>query len=168
MTHELGINDILIKFDVARFVVSRIDKFSIPHMTQNYVYAQFSFDESWQGLTLKTAILSKGGVVLHLPLDENNMTYVPNEFLEEPGTIVVSVYAGDKRTVNEAHIQVIRGGYIDEIPPPPPKPHYTFVKTPENSVPFLREADDEIEYFSTEKDEWRAVVRKDDLELGVW
>ena len=165
MTHELGVNDILIKFNVSRFVISRVENFSIPSMTQNYVYVQFAFDDTWQGLE-PTAILSRDTTVHQLPLDENNIAKVPNDLLTHAGTIIVSAFAGDLRTVNETHIQVMQSGFRDEAPPP--QPPYVFVKTPDNSVPYIREIDHEFEYYSTETDEFRGIVLKDDLELGVW
>ena len=149
MTHELGLNDILVNFNVARFVVSRVDNFSVPSMTKNHVYASFEFDDTWQGLT-PTAIFSKGDFVQHMPLDDNNVTYVPNELLADAGTIIVSVYAGSLRTVNEAHIQVIQSGYKDETQPPPLIPFHTYVKTPNNSVPLIRRENGVFQYQDSE------------------
>ena len=56
-----------------------------------------------------------GGKSYKMPLDENNECAVPWEVLVNPGTVLVSVYSGNRITATSARVQVIQSGYTDKI-----------------------------------------------------
>ena len=165
--YEIGKNDIVLRINVLNQNVIRVDTFVVFQYSRNFYYIQFTFSEHWDNL-LPTIILSKGEHHQHLYTDDNGVLKIPNEYMHDLGKIEVSCFAGDLRVINSALISVVKSGFKDETTPPDIDPLHTFVKTPNNSVPLLREVDDEVEYFSTDLNEWRAVVKKDDIAMGVW
>lgn len=147
-------NDIYIAFSVGTFTISRVRGERIPTQNRDYIFARFAFSSVWDGLT-KIAIFAKEGLeAVHVPI-ENGVCKIPNVFMEVPGTIEVSVFAGDRRTVNTAAIAVIQSGYQESIPATDPGPDSTYVQSPGGSVPFLREEGGVLQYFA--RDAWQPV-----------
>jgi len=141
------INKSILNFDVEAFDIVRLGKERIPSRNQNYPHASFRFSRVWQGLS-KTAIFHRIDTgPIHVPLIDDRCQ-IPNESLWSPGTIFISVFAGDLRTTNSARVEVIESGYMDGISPVPPEPTNVVVQTPGNSVPFIREMGGEFQYFA--------------------
>jgi hypothetical protein len=104
--------------------------------------ARFSFSGVWNGLPVN-AIFSKTDhedVFLQIV---DGVCQVPNEMMETPGNILVSVYGGDLRTVNSDSIVVVESGYKEggpPLPPTPPAPQRVYVQTPTGTeaIPEIR------------------------------
>lgn len=148
------LNEIFIIVNVGTFTLERIGRARIPASNRNFIYVKFNFSEAWDGLS-KTAIFSKDGLdTAHLPI-ENGVCKVPNAFMEKPGTILLSVFAGDLRTVNNTKIEVIPSGYQEGVPPLPPEPSSVYVQSPDSSVPFIRSQEGAFQFYSG--GEWNEV-----------
>jgi len=174
--YELTVNDILIKINVSDRNISRVDVTPIYRMTQNYAFIQFTFSEHWSNLT-PAIILKHNYAVGHYFLDENGIMPIPNEMLQEVGTIEVSVMAGNLRTINSTFISVVESGFAEESPPKPPLATHVYVKTPNNSTPIIREdlrtTPDGItynvfQYFSTELNDYVDVASREILTVEVF
>ena len=153
---QLTVNDILIRFNVSGFNISRLDTISPFSMTQNIVYAHFEFSEHWSNMT-PTIVMTHNYATIHLFLDDENMLLIPNEMLQEVGTIEVSVFAGNIRTINSSFISVVESGFREETPPRPPEDIFTYVKTPNNQVPLLRSQDGSLQWLDSATDTWRTL-----------
>lgn len=130
----------ILKFEIRDFRIIRLDAKQITTKNQNYVHCQFIFTSDWTGLN-KKAIFTKG-VLEPLQIDlENDACAVPNAFMDEIGTIGVSVFAGERRTVTTAMVEVIEGGYQDGAEPPPPEINYSYITTPSGSVLQIKHED---------------------------
>jgi len=126
-------NNIFIPFNVSSLLISRTADQSIPSNNQNYIFARFNFTRDWEGLN-KTAIFSKSSFTpIHIPLIDD-IGQFPNELLVDTGDINISVFAGDRRTVNEVVIKVTESGYSPGIPPITPTPNYEYVQTPSDAA----------------------------------
>lgn len=138
-------NKVFIPFRVDTLSITKTTNRQVPTDNQNYIYAQFNFNSSWDRLN-KTAIFSKKDTVtMHQPIIDD-ICQIPNNFLTEVGTIEVSVYAGDRRTVNMATVEVIESGFKDGIPPLPPEETYSYILTPnEHSVTVIQNVDGEFQ-----------------------
>ena len=81
------------------------------------MYLKFEFSPTWYWLD-KTAKLYKSGCgEHHIAIDDDDDTcQIPNVMMETPGTITVSVYAGDRHTVDEITINVVKSGYDANYP----------------------------------------------------
>ncbi|MCL2171435.1 MAG: hypothetical protein FWB71_04720 [Defluviitaleaceae bacterium] len=114
-------NNIHINFAVRDLSIRLIDNIHIPAGNRNFIRARFEMSASWDGLD-GIAIFARDDIgVLHMPL-ENRACAIPNELMAEPGRIDVSIFAGDRRTVNAAQIRIIESGYRNENPPKPIEP----------------------------------------------
>lgn len=158
-------NNVYIQFSVSALEIFLQDKRSIPSGNQNYIFARFTFASVWDGLN-KIAILSKDGFdPVHVPIDDD-VAQIPNEFMDDPGEIIVSVFAGNRRTVNNATIIISQSGFLEGTPLQPPEPNYEYVQTPGNSIPLIRESDDEeFQYFA--RNEWRTIKTDIDHEISI-
>lgn len=87
----------------------------------------------------------------HVPIADG-VCQVPNEFLIDVGHITVSVFGGDRRTVNTVQIEVVKSGYADGEPPEPPIPGNYHVQSP--NISLLRTDAGTFQYFDGE---WRSV-----------
>lgn len=147
-------NNIYIPFTVSSFDIRRNDNRTVPSGNQNYIFAQFNFSANWSNLN-KIAIFSKIGVdTVHSPIVDN-VCKIPNEFMNSVGDIEVSVFAGDRRTVNTAIINVSKSGYKEGIPPLPSESSSIYVQTPDSSVPYIRYINN-LEIFVNEK--WKVIT----------
>lgn len=114
----------------------RKDRREVPTGNQNYITAQFIFTPDWDGLS-KTAIFYKKDTGTYNVYIEDGVCTVPNELMETPGTLKVSVFAGNRRTVNAASIEIIQSGYREGLPPLPPESGSVHVQSPDSSVPYI-------------------------------
>ncbi len=92
----------------------------------DFVYAAFTFDESWSGL-VKSAIFRMGEKVYSVPL-ENNRCAVPHEVIKE-GVLFVSAFGvlGTTRaTTAEYHINIEKSGYVSVTPSAPTADPYNY------------------------------------------
>lgn len=148
-------NSINIQFDVTDFEIKNRNNQNIPSGNRNFIFIRFHFSPSWNNLN-KTAIFSQGDIQpIHCPI-ENNMCQIPNVLMVDKGIINVSVFAGNRRTVNTAQIEVKQGGYVEGVPPFPPEPTFIYVQSPNGSITQIRHYDGEFQYYSF--DEWHSVI----------
>jgi hypothetical protein len=147
-------NNVYLNFIVrdTTIAVNGID--AVPVYNQNYIHAKFSFSGSWSSLN-RIAIFSKTGIEPRYVPIVDAICQIPNELLLSTGTIAVSVYGGDRRTVNSANIQVVESGFVDGIPPLLPEPNAVYVQSPDSSVPFIRESDEIFEYYA--RGNWHSI-----------
>lgn len=119
----------MIRFQIQNQSIVRTDTFRVYSSSKNYLRAEFDFlTDDWNGLT-KTAIFEykddrKDGAkpgVRHVLLEGDHCA-VPHEALERPGTLNVSVFAGNRVTAGKALVRVYESGYADGAPPDPPTP----------------------------------------------
>jgi hypothetical protein len=127
---------------------------SIPSGNRNYIYLRFRFSNTWVGLT-KTAIFSKDKADTAHVIIEDDTCLIPAVFMADPGRLSVSVFAGDRRTVNAVSINITQSGYQDGEPPLPPAPPSVYVQSPDGSVPFIKAEDGAVEFFYEGK--WHTV-----------
>lgn len=146
-------NNVFIPFIVEDLLIRRIDDRKIPSHNQNHIYAKFTFSSSWNGLS-KIAIFSKGIITFNLPIVDN-ICQIPNELLTEVGTIDISIFAGDRRTVIVSTIEVVESGFKEGIPPLPPEPNSIYVQSPNSTIPFVRYENNNFEFFAN--DMWNIV-----------
>lgn len=147
-------NNVYIQFSVSALEIFLQDRRPIPSGNQNYIFARFAFAPNWDGMD-KVAIFSKDGFdTIHVPIVDD-MAQIPNDFMAEIGTIIVSVFAGDRRTVNSATIEVIQGGFLEGSPLQPPMTNYEYVQTPGSSITLIREEDETFQYFA--RGEWQTI-----------
>jgi len=129
--------------------LARTDSLPIYSETRNYAYLRFIFDEDWGAN--KIAIISRDDYVSHVPLDDKNECQIPNGFMDSPGFITVSVYAGDRRTINTISINVEKSGFMENenpFPPEPPKPHRYYVQS--ENITEIRSTGGVFEYYDGE------------------
>ena len=126
-------NNVYIPFNVSSLTITRTAEQTIPSGNQTYIFARFRFaTNDWHGLN-KTAIFKKDGFIpIHVPLIDSICQF-PDELLVDVGVIAVSVYAGNRRTVNEIKVEVTQSGYVPGVPPTPPIPSYGYVQTPSSA-----------------------------------
>ena len=119
---------------------------TIPSDNKNHIYLKFRFSRSWDGLS-KTAIFAKSGIATsHVPI-EDDVCLIPEGFMTVPGRLSISVFAGDRRTVNAVGIDIIKSGFEDGVPPEPPMPAGVYIQSPDGSVPFIKVDEDKFLYF---------------------
>jgi len=148
-------NNIYIGFEVGNFVISRTGAERITTNNRNFIYAKFNFSNVWDGLN-KTVIFSKEGLdTVNIPID-NGACKIPSIFMEEEGTIKVSVFAGDLRTVDSAKIEVIESGYEDGGEPVDPEPGAIYVQSPNSSIPYIQYLDDNFQFMAD--GEWKTIL----------
>ena len=141
-------NKIYIDFSIGDRAIFTRGVASIPSKSLNHVFARFRFSRSWDGLS-SVAIMSTTTLDAQYISIIDGQCAIPNEMMDEPGSIYVSVYAGSRRTVNTAIVTVFKSGFILEgEPPKPPTPPSVFVKSPDGSVLFLQYEEDGF-YFYT-------------------
>ena len=163
----MSTNNVYIELKVESFSISQQRPFlAITTGNRNLIFCRFAFDACWEGLE-KTIIFSKKiegfEYTKHLSIESDGTCQIPNEFMSEAGGIIVSVIAGDLRTVNSVTLLVIESGYKEETSIPPLQPAEIIVRSPEGSVQALRVNDDgEFEY--RDKDGGWNVIQNEDLE----
>lgn len=140
-------NKVFIPFTVDPLSIRKTTNRQVPKDNQNYIYAQFNFNSSWDGLN-KIAIFSKENTVTMHVAVVDDICQIPNNFLLEVGNIEISVYAGDRRTVNTATIEVVQSGFKEGIPPLPPEENSIYVQSPNSTVPFIRYENDNFQFFA--------------------
>ena len=96
-------------FTVDRQIITRQDYESVVQDSQNYLYAQFSFSEEWEG-TITAVFRGKDGQTFNVLLDESGKCLVPWEVLTQ-SYFEVSVFCGDLITANVVKIFTIASGY---------------------------------------------------------
>jgi hypothetical protein len=110
----MAVNNSLFNFDVGALQIERLSADVLPAGNRGYIYASFRLSPEWHNLD-KIAVFQTAKVApLNVPV-ENGICQIPDGVMAEPGTIFVSVFAGDLRTTNMAEIEVIPGG-IGELP----------------------------------------------------
>lgn len=109
----------IIKFNVVKQNIERIDSEIVVAKSKNYLTAEFTFSEDWDGL-IKTAVFYNSGKSYVVML-ENDSCVVPWEVLVK-GVLKVSVFGGDLITADAAYITVYESGYIEGETPEPPTP----------------------------------------------
>ena len=153
------INRVHIKFQVSDLSIGRVvgeREQRIPTNNRNYIFTEFSFSSVWDGLAC-IAVFSRPGLqTVHVPIVEN-VCPIPSEFMQTPGRITVSVFAGDLRTVNRSNIDVIESGYNPGVAPAPPTPTNVYVQSP--NVPFIREDEGEFQYMVN--GDWKGLGKPD-------
>lgn len=107
-----------LSFEVTNQLIRRTDKNTVVADSKNYLYAQFTFSDEWQGA--KTAIFKHGGEKYRVLL-ENDMCLVPWEVIKQ-GILGVSVFCGDLITSSTAYITINKSGYSDGGTPSEPTP----------------------------------------------
>jgi len=148
-------NNIYIGFEVGNFVISRTGAERITTNNRNFIYAKFNFSNVWDGLN-KTVIFSKEGLdTVNIPID-NGACKIPSIFMEEEGTIKVSVFAGDLRTVDSVKIEVIESGYEDGGEPVEPEPGSIYVQSPNSSIPYIQYLDGNFQFMGD--GEWKIIL----------
>ena len=108
----------LLTFEIKKQLIRRTDKEIPVAKSENYLYAQFSFSEEWEGT--KTAIFNNG-TPYSIQLDNDNKCLVPWEVITESG-FSVSVFCGERITANVSYVDVLPSGYIEGQTPAPPSP----------------------------------------------
>lgn len=142
-------NNVYIDFDVRSLSIIRSarSREPIPSGNQNHIFARFTFTSDWDGLN-RIAVFSRNNQdVFNVPIVDS-VCPIPNEMLATPGTITVSVFGGDRRTVNSVALEVVQSGFKQGLPPSPPEPNSLFVQSPDSTIPFIREYDGDFEYFA--------------------
>lgn len=106
-----------ILFDVTNQHIRRTDDFRVVAKSKNYLTCRFLFrTQDWYGLT-KTALFKSSGGCYAVIL-ENDSCLLPWECLWVPGSISVSVYAGDLITADSAEVRVYDTGYQESASAP--------------------------------------------------
>ena len=102
-----------IYFNIRNQTISRVDRMRVMSGSYRYLMAHFDFlTDDWADVdSNKIVIFEKGELSYKTFLDSENEAPVPWELLEEPGTITVSVYGGDRITTGIATVEVSKSGY---------------------------------------------------------
>ena len=110
----------LLTFQINKQLICRTDKEIPVADSENFLYAQFSFSEEWEGT--KTAIFNNG--TPYSVMLENDKCLVPWEVITASG-FSVSVYCGERITANTSFVKVLPSGYVEgQTPQPPSKTVY--------------------------------------------
>ena len=153
-------NRVIINLSVQELEISA-QRVAIPTWNKNFIWLQFTFSDNWEGLQ-KIAILSRQNEnvePLHIPLCTEGTCRIPSHLMEKVGNIVVSVFSPGRKTVGIATIPVVESGYKDGQPAPPDiETDYSFIITPDGSVPFIKEEDNIFRYFSAARQEYVDIV----------
>ncbi len=88
--------------------------------SKNYLYARFSFSDSWQGLTKTAVFTGADGTSYHMLLEDDGCL-IPAEVIK-PTRFLISVFGGDRLTTDQAVVEVEASGCVDGITPPVPTP----------------------------------------------
>lgn len=104
-------------FSVNKQIIQRTDCEIPVAKSENYLFAEFSFSDEWQGT--KTAIFNNG--TAYSVILEDNRCLVPWEVITANG-FSVSVFCGNRITANTAYVMVIPSGYVEGETPAPPSP----------------------------------------------
>ena len=108
----------LLTFKINKQLIRRTDCEIPVAKSENYLYAQFTFSDEWEGT--KTAIFNNG-TPYSVTLDEDNKCLVPWEVITASG-FSVSVFCGQRITANVEFVGVLPTGYIEGQTPEPPTP----------------------------------------------
>lgn len=108
-----------IQFKVENQIIKRIDHKRVVADSRNYLYAEFSFSDEWNGII--TAIFKHNETAYEQILNEYNCCLVPFEVITE-GEFSVSCVCGDRVTANKEYISVEQSGYEEGETPSPPSP----------------------------------------------
>ena len=141
-------NKFFTRINVFGHRLMRNDSHPIYSGTRNCAFLKFNFDEDWGGNA--AAIISQGIYVEHVLLDGNFECPIPNGFMEVPGVFALSVYAGDRRTINTVEIEVLKSGYT-EGNPIPPDPEMLYVQS--ENISHIRSVEGAFEFYDGEWNE---------------
>lgn len=156
-------NNVYIPFTVNSLTIQNQLNLTVPSGNREYIIAQFTFAPNWDGLN-KIAVFSKDGVeTVNIPIVDDSCQ-VPNEFMEKIGTIEVSVFAGNRRTVNIATLNVIQSGFKEGYPPLPPEHNFVYVQSPNGSITQIREYYGYFQYHAS--GEWKTIQGGDGSSNG--
>lgn len=114
-------DNLILKFKVKHQNISRLDLLKLVSGSRNYVKAQFSFTDDWNGTT-KTARFTCNETTYDMLLDDEDSCLIPWEVINESGFFEVSVFGGDLITVDTSRVYVIESGYTEGGYPVPPTP----------------------------------------------
>ena len=109
----------LLQFNIENQHLERLDDNIIASDSKDYLEAEFTFSEDWDGLT-KTALFRKNGHSYGVIL-ENDKCIVPWEAIK-PGTTYVSVFGGELITTDIVELHIEHSGYTDPEETQPPTP----------------------------------------------
>jgi hypothetical protein len=109
-----------LRFQVKRQKMTRLDGAYIVSDSKNYLCAEFSFSEDWEG-KIKTAIFEQGNTVYHVVL-ENDRISAEKMPVFSAGVWKVSVFGGDLMTADSVSLPVHPSGFRKENAPEPPEP----------------------------------------------
>lgn len=107
----------------------KITEQTIKHLTtekrvvansKNYLECKFIFDSEWQDIPKTAVFRTATGIAYNVPLTDD-ICKVPHEVINFP-MFTVSVFGGDRITVNKAVITVEESGYEEGIIPEEPTP----------------------------------------------
>lgn len=122
-----------ISFEVTNQIIKRTDENKVVADSRNYLSAEFTFTDEWQGTI--TAVFKKDGTAYAVILDEENKCTVPWEVISE-GRFSVSCFCGNRVTANRAFVGVIASGYEEGETPSEPTPdvYAELVERTDNAV----------------------------------
>ena len=134
----------MLKFDVQNQTIERTDTFRAVADSKNYLKAEFTLTEEWQGGI--TAVFGYGGSFYRVSLDDKNSCTVPWEVIKPP-LFTVSLFCGEERlvTANVADVKVEPSGMKDGAEPTEPTPEIwqqyisKMQQSIENMVPHIGE-----------------------------
>ena len=109
-----------LEFKIDQQIITRIDKNKVVAKSKNYLYAKFSFCDAWQGVE-KTAVFKSATGIVKNVIMVDDVCKVPHEVIDYP-MFTVSVFGGDRITVNKALIPVEESGYEEGSIPDEPTP----------------------------------------------
>lgn len=110
-----------LKFTVSNQVILRTDTNTVVADSRNYLSAKFTFSTAdWEDIITKTAVFRNGDMVYSQVLVDD-ACIIPWEVLKT-GKLLVSVYGGDRITVNSATVTVYPSGYAEGGIPSEPTP----------------------------------------------
>ena len=144
-------NNVLLPIYVRNLSIRNKNTIKIPSGNRNYIYFQFAFTNTWDGLN-KTAVFFNDELgVTNVPLVDD-MCQIPYKYMEEEGSFNLSVFAGDLRTVDSLEIQIVQSGYDEGFGPVPADPTFTYIQTPNSESVSIIKYDDG--YYGLVNDEW--------------
>lgn len=134
----------MLKFDVQNQTIKRTDTFRAVADSKNYLKAEFTMTEEWQGGA--AAVFGYGGSFYRVLLDDKNSCTVPWEVIKPP-LFTVSLFCGGESlvTANVATVAVEVSGMKDGAEPTEPTPEIwqqymsKMQQSIENMVPFIGE-----------------------------
>lgn len=107
-------------FSITNQHITRTDSEIVVADSRNYLNATFSFSSDWDDVAAKTAVFKHGEEAYTVILN-NNACLVPHEVIKS-GHFNVSVFGGNRITVDIARVDVYPSGYEEGQTPEDPTP----------------------------------------------